>query len=246
MSRFRLLLLLAGALAAITLIGALPGGGASPAAAQRDLNCSDFPNQAAAQANLRANPSDPNRLDADRDGVACESSRCPCDRVPVNRSGLPAVAPAPVQPAPAPIAQPAAPRFVAAADGWTRVTNIVDGDTVDVLAPGGVARVRFYGIDAPESGTGCGQPATDALYRLLTDNGRDFNVYLEFGPRQVDQFGRALAYVWVADGDTWYLIDEWMVLFGYARAWREDGQHRGIIIQREEEAAATRSGCLWG
>jgi endonuclease YncB( thermonuclease family) len=62
----------------------------------------------------------------------------------------------------------------------------------------------------------------------------------------LDQFGRALAYVWVADGEQWYLIDEWMVLFGYARAWRDDGQYRDVIIDREGEAAANRADCLWG
>jgi hypothetical protein len=48
-------------------------------------NCSDFASQAQAQAVLRADPSDPNRLDADRDGIACESNPAPYDRVPVPR-----------------------------------------------------------------------------------------------------------------------------------------------------------------
>jgi hypothetical protein len=38
-------------------------------------NCSDFATQAHAQAVLEADPSDPNRLDADHDGIACESLR---------------------------------------------------------------------------------------------------------------------------------------------------------------------------
>ena len=37
-----------------------------------DQDCADFSSQAAAQAHLRADPSDPDRLDADDDGVACE------------------------------------------------------------------------------------------------------------------------------------------------------------------------------
>jgi len=44
---------------------------AGPASAA-DLDCANFPNQAAAQANLVANPSDPNGLDRDNDGQACE------------------------------------------------------------------------------------------------------------------------------------------------------------------------------
>ncbi|SDH14989.1 hypothetical protein [Klenkia brasiliensis] len=41
-------------------------------ASAADLDCADFPNQAAAQANLDANPSDPNGLDANDNGRACE------------------------------------------------------------------------------------------------------------------------------------------------------------------------------
>jgi Excalibur calcium-binding domain len=44
---------------------------AGPASAI-DLNCEDFATQAEAQAVLVANPSDPNNLDADDDGQACE------------------------------------------------------------------------------------------------------------------------------------------------------------------------------
>ncbi|HET7772178.1 MAG TPA: thermonuclease family protein [Chloroflexota bacterium] len=49
------------------------------------FNCDAFASQAEAQAVLRADASDPNRLDTDRDGVACESNRAPFDRVPVPR-----------------------------------------------------------------------------------------------------------------------------------------------------------------
>lgn len=46
--------------------------GFSGSASAADLNCSDFANQPAAQAALNADPADPNNLDADNDGVACE------------------------------------------------------------------------------------------------------------------------------------------------------------------------------
>lgn len=48
-------------------------------------NCADFASQAQAQAVLRADPRDPNRLDTDKDGIACESNRSPKDLVPVPR-----------------------------------------------------------------------------------------------------------------------------------------------------------------
>lgn len=63
----------------------VPARPAVPAPPARDLNCSDFPNQAAAQAELRRDPSDPHRLDTDRDGLACESNRAPRDTTRVSR-----------------------------------------------------------------------------------------------------------------------------------------------------------------
>src|SRR5215212_5079155 len=42
------------------------------ASAQNDLNCDDFPFQEDAQAVLDRDPSDPNGLDRDNDGIACE------------------------------------------------------------------------------------------------------------------------------------------------------------------------------
>jgi hypothetical protein len=57
----------------------------TPSPKARNLNCKDFPSQAAAQAALRNDPSDPHGLDNDRDGVACERNPPPYDRVPVLR-----------------------------------------------------------------------------------------------------------------------------------------------------------------
>ncbi len=48
-------------------------------------NCGDFATQAQAQAVLRADLSDPNRLDGNRDGVACTDRPAPKDLTPVAR-----------------------------------------------------------------------------------------------------------------------------------------------------------------
>jgi hypothetical protein len=57
-------------LAAIALLAVW--GYTSPVEAQ-DLNCTDFDTQQEAQDELDSNPSDPNNLDNDNDGIACES-----------------------------------------------------------------------------------------------------------------------------------------------------------------------------
>ena len=98
----------------------------SPAAARRrrsrDRDCADFADQAAAQQWLDAHPGDPDGLDADGNGEACESL------------GAAAVAAAP------------------AGSRRARVIAVVDGDTIKVrLADGGRETVRLVGIDTPES-----------------------------------------------------------------------------------------------
>jgi len=56
------------------LVGALVFLIAGPVMAQDgDLDCADFDSQAEAQAELESDPSDPNGLDADDDGEACET-----------------------------------------------------------------------------------------------------------------------------------------------------------------------------
>jgi hypothetical protein len=58
--------------AAAVLVAAALTVGPGPASAA-DLDCSDFATQADAQAALIAQPSDPNGLDTDDDGSACET-----------------------------------------------------------------------------------------------------------------------------------------------------------------------------
>lgn len=61
--------ILASAVAGAIGLSAPPAGAASA-----DRDCPDFPSQAAAQAVLDADPDDPERLDGDNDGIACETN----------------------------------------------------------------------------------------------------------------------------------------------------------------------------
>ena len=215
------------ALLALTLVALMPRAGVAEAQAR---TCGSFPSQAAAQQAYRADPVGLRNLDADRDGIACESNRCPCDTVPVTPGQ-------PVDPPPAPAPQPA-PTPVAVT-GWQTVERVVDGDTIDIA--GGV-RVRLYGIDAPEAGDHCGPEATAALTAWLAGG----SVYLEAGPRPIDRFGRALAYAYVVVDEAWMMVDGELVTAGAALAWRDDGQHRDQLVAAEDAAMAGAVGCLWG
>ncbi|MGD9891648.1 MAG: thermonuclease family protein [Dehalococcoidia bacterium] len=130
-----------------------------------------------------------------------------------------------------------------APEGWQHVARVIDGDTVE-LDDG--TRVRLFGVSAPELNQRCGPEARDVLAGMLADRERGNNVYLEYGPRQLDDFDRTLGYLWVNDGgEDWSLIDEWLVLLGYGEAWTDDGQYRDRIVVAEEQAVRDGAGCLW-
>jgi hypothetical protein len=75
--------LIVGAFALVAWHAGAGGGGAVHTTFAADLDCGDFTSQAAAQAHYDADTTDPDGLDADDDGVACEnydySSQNYCD-----------------------------------------------------------------------------------------------------------------------------------------------------------------------
>jgi endonuclease YncB( thermonuclease family) len=133
------------------------------------------------------------------------------------------------------------------ADGWyltrpeawplVEVDRIIDGDTLDVRAAQTVLRVRVFGIDTPERGQRCFDEATARLTSLA---GR--SVRLVADARQQDAFGRELRYVFTPEGRS---LDAALLDAGLARAWREDGRLRDILIGIEVSAHGARRGCLW-
>ena len=109
------------ALMALALVGVAPWTvwwlvNTSAVVSAQDLRtCEDFDSQAEAQANLRENPSDPNKLDEDEgedDGLACETypyDNPERDEIPVSPAGgestAPTLSPSP-SPPPSPSPQP--------------------------------------------------------------------------------------------------------------------------------------------
>ena len=113
------------------------------------------------------------------------------------------------------------------------VTDVIDGNTIETS----VGRVRFFGIDTPERGEACFSEATAATKRLTGSQ-----VRLEDGPRLTDSFGRRLAYVYDASGNS---IDVQLIGGGFARAWTQDGQHLDVLVGLERSVREHGSGCLW-
>jgi endonuclease YncB( thermonuclease family) len=168
-----------GLAAGVTVIGvallANPESGAG-----QDLDCSDFSTQAQAQQYLF--PGDPHRLDGDGDGVACEALPCPCATGSGGGGGG--------------TTQPAKRLRLKA-----KVTDVVDGDTIDVRYKRRNDRVRLIGIDTPEvyGGAECGGPEASTRMHRLAD-GRRIKLVTDPTQDRRDRYGRLLAYARVIRG----------------------------------------------
>ena len=81
-------------------------------------------------------------------------------------------------------------------DPWL-VTEVVDGDTIDVARGSTTIAVRLIGINAPEADECWSDEATVELAELVGPG----PVWLTIDTSDVDQFGRALRYVINADGE---------------------------------------------
>jgi endonuclease YncB( thermonuclease family) len=90
-----------------------------------------------------------------------------------------------------------------------QVTNIVDGDTIDVAIVGGIERVRLIGIDTPERGEAGFNEATRALAKKI--DGRTITLWQDVSDR--DRYDRLLAYIGFGDR----FINAEMVREGFAR-----------------------------
>ncbi|WP_210651367.1 thermonuclease family protein [Nocardioides sp. SYSU D00065] len=157
----------------------------SPAGATKmlDRDCGDFPSQAAAQNFFNSLAGDPHGLDADGNGIACESNPCPCigrgNPGPQNPTNPP-----PQQPAPDPIRRETG-----------NVTAIVDGDTLKVrLRNGPIVSVRMLGINTPERGR-CGYGEASDNLRKLAPVGSTVHLVSDRTQALKDRYGRLLRYV---------------------------------------------------
>ena len=115
------------------------------------------------------------------------------------------------------------------------VTKVIDGDTVE-LADG--RRVRYLGIDTPESGEYYAEEATARNKELVEGK----TVELQRGKRDQDEYGRLLRYVYI-DG---VFVNAELIVQGYATAYifDPDDRYSQILVQLEQYAKMKNRG-LW-
>jgi micrococcal nuclease len=127
-----------------------------------------------------------------------------------------------------------------------QVIRVVDGDTILVRLDGQRERVRYIGIDTPESVSeqpleSYGHPAAEENERLV--GGREVTLTTDVDPR--DRFGRLLAYVRrEPDG---MFVNEALVRGGFATTLeiRPNVRYAGTFREAERRARAAGRG-LWG
>lgn len=125
------------------------------------------------------------------------------------------------------------------------VTRVVDGDTAMMRLGGDEVRVRFIGIDTPESvvpdqPVECyGEQAS--AYTTSRIEGR--TVRLEYDVERTDQYGRTLAYVWIGDE----LLNETLLAEGYAlvTTYPPNVKYVDRFVAAQREAREADRG-LWG
>ncbi|MHB9285502.1 thermonuclease family protein [Halobacteriales archaeon Cl-PHB] len=138
------------------------------------------------------------------------------------------------------------------------VTNVVDGDTIDVrYANGSTDRVRLIGIDTPEVHVETepedweGIPDTDAGHQCLRNAGENASAYVgeAIAGREVrlqldavgdtrGSYGRLLAYVYV-DGDN---LNYRLVSEGYAAVYPAEFEQQDRFEAAEDDAIAASAG----
>jgi endonuclease YncB( thermonuclease family) len=129
------------------------------------------------------------------------------------------------------------------------VAKVVDGDTIDVEINRERYRVRYIGIDAPETVKPStpvqwmGPEASAANKQLV--NGK--HVVLEKDVSETDKYGRLLRYVWLHEGGTWTMVNLRLVALGYAAAvsYPPDVHWQHLLLDAQTKARSAGAG-LWG
>jgi endonuclease YncB( thermonuclease family) len=117
------------------------------------------------------------------------------------------------------------------------VTRIIDGDTIDVEMNGTVYRVRYVGVNTPESDEPCYGDATDANAALVDGQ----TVTLVRDHSNTDRYDRLLRFVYVGS----IFVNAELVRLGYAEAvlYEPDDGFHDEFVRLEQDATNAGFGC---
>jgi endonuclease YncB( thermonuclease family) len=206
-------------------VAALAAGVASSQASdgspRRDRDCSDFSTQREAQNYFESlGPGDPDQLDGDGDGRACEDLPCPCSSGGGSPGG-------------------------GGGQGGlghrrhARVSDIADGDTIEVRVRRRTEDVRLIGIDTPEIyfGAECGGAQASASIRRILHAGDRVRLIRDRSQDNRDHYGRLLRYVEHSGRD----VGRRQIRKGWAKVYVFETPFDRVGGYRHAENAAHRS-----
>lgn len=124
------------------------------------------------------------------------------------------------------------------------MVRVVDGDTIHVKLWERVEKVRYIGVNTPETHHPTrgeepgGREAAEMNRRLVAGQ----RVRLELDVRARDRHGRLLAYVWVGD----LMVNAELVRLGYAQVMTvpPNVKHQELFVKLQREARDAGRG-LW-
>lgn len=133
-------------------------------------------------------------------------------------------------------------------DNSLAVIKVFDGDTISVERNGVIEKVRFIGIDTPETKdprkpVQCfGEEASKYTHSLL-DN-RRVRLEIDTSQGERDRYGRILAYVWRDDG---VFLNRQLIAEGYAHeyTYQDKAYFYQDEFQKAEDLARTQAKGLW-
>lgn len=116
------------------------------------------------------------------------------------------------------------------------VTKVIDGDTLDL---NNTLRIRFSGINTPETGECYYQEAKDKLKDLVLNK----EVYIEMDKTDKDKYDRSLRYIYFNNT----LINKFLVKYGYAKVYdkyKSDTKRYDELKETEKNAISNNLG-VW-
>ena len=130
--------------------------------------------------------------------------------------------------------------------GYHRVTQVFDGDTIEVLLGDNREKIRFIGLDTPETNhpdkaVQCyGHAAKNQLAKLIGNQ----DVRLEVDPTNTnrDRYNRLLRYVYAEDGT---LLNQAMIDGGYGFAYLAFPFEKLPEFEQSQQLAQAGQRGLW-
>ncbi|MCZ7533469.1 MAG: lamin tail domain-containing protein [Acidimicrobiia bacterium] len=125
-----------------------------------------------------------------------------------------------------------------------RVTDVIDGDTIEVDLDGVSVDIRLLGINAPEMDECWGQESK-AFLTSLVGNQEVLLVERPDGSDDVDAFGRLLRYVYLDSGPSPTFVNAVVVETGHAVG-LQDGSENAATFKAFEARAFQSGYGMWG